>query len=123
MTAQEAKFPNADDYPKWAWWVALAFGLPFFPLIIYLTGNTLHAFFGSLSASAIAAVFITLRQWRTYVSFWIAMTVAGAVHYWVVSALPGSDNRSPGFVFAPLVIADILLWQFVTVTCIRTLRF
>lgn len=122
LTTQEVKFPDADAYPKWLWWVALSFGLPFFALIIYLTGNALHAFFGSLSVSAIAVVFITLRQWRTRVTFWIAMILAGGVHYWLVSALPGSDSHFAGIVFTPLVIADILLWQYITVVSIRVLR-
>ena len=121
-TAPDVKFPDGDAYPKWLFPIAIAFAVPFFVLVIAFTGNSRHAFFASLSACSIAAVFITLRQWRTHFSFWIAMVLAAAVHSWLVSAIPGSDSHFPGVVFTPLVIADILIWQYITVVCIRMLR-
>ncbi len=50
------------------------------------------------------------------------MVLAAALHCWLVSVIPGSDSHFPGVIFTPLLIVDILLWQYIGVVCIRMLR-
>lgn len=122
MTSRDIKFPDADAYPKWLVPVALVCGLPLFLWFAFQASNPLRGFVASLSASSVAVVFITLRQWRDRLSFWLSISLDVLVHVWFVAAIPGTDTHFPGIIFTPVVIADFLLWQLITVTLLRTLR-
>lgn len=122
MAAENVKFPSADAYPSWTVPVALAVAAPFF--LLDLLGNSLRGVLASMAAASITVVFITLRQWRTTVAFWFALLLNAAVHWYLIWSVTAhhSDSHFAGVILAPLFIADFLVWQLLTVVCIRTLR-
>lgn len=122
MKTQDITFPQADAYPKWLVPAALACGIPLFLWFAIQADNPLRGFVACLSAGSVVVVFVTLRQWRTRLSFWLAIGLNALVHTWLVTAISGTDSHFPGMIFAPVVIADFLLWQRITVALLRRLR-
>jgi hypothetical protein len=122
MTTDDVKFPDGDAYPNWTFPVAIGFGAPFF--FLDLLGNNLLGMLAAMSAAAVAVVFITLRKWRARLSFWIAIALNAVVHCFLVHwiTLGHSDSHFPGITLAPLLIVDIVFWQYVSVVCMKVLR-
>lgn len=115
-------FPGPERYPNWLVPVALSFGLPALALFAFL-GQPVRGFAASLSIDAVVVVFVTLWNFRKYVAFWMTMAFCAAFHLFIPYEIRGGDLPLPGALFAPLFIADFLLWQFVGVWAVRVLNF
>lgn len=122
MSVNDVKFPGGDAYPNWTFPVAIAVAAPFF--LFDLSGNLLRGLLAAMSAASVAVVFITLRQWRYRFSLWLVLFLDVAAHYWLISSATAhhSDSHFAGVLLAPVVIADILIWQVVAVIFIRKLK-
>jgi hypothetical protein len=102
--------------------VALAFGLPTFFVFAYF-GTAARGFAAALSVCSATAVVVTSLNLRKYISFWIVMSACLVAHAALVSSIPpDTDSHFAGIIFAPLVVADILFWQFVSVSIVRMIK-
>jgi hypothetical protein len=122
MEPAQVRMPDAEAYPNWLVPVALICGVPFFFWFTFRIGNQLQGFVAMLSAASVSVAFITLRQWRSYISFWLSNAINVFAHCFIVFATPNFDSHFPGIIFSPLLIADFLFWQFFTVLIIRSIR-
>jgi hypothetical protein len=122
MQAHDITFPGADQYPRWIIPAAAACGLPFFIFFAHY-GNPLRGFVAFLSAASIAVVIITLWNAREFAAFWLAVVANLIFHIAIVAMIQGSDSHFPGVIFAPVLIADFLVWQLLTVTAVRVFKW
>jgi len=116
----DVTMPGEDRYPNWLFPVAIAFGTPLFPIFWYL-GNNLRAFLSALFAATIFVTVYTLWNLRVYVVFWFVMIVDIFLHAALLFSITRTDSHFPGVIFAPVMIADLLFWQFTTVRLIKLL--
>src|SRR5436305_9365313 len=117
-----AKMPDEQAYPNWLWVAALAGAAPFFACFVY-EGNLLRAFVASLSVGALVATTVTLRAYRRFVTLWAVLATAAAFHCLLVISVPSADTHFAGIIFAPLVVVDVLFWQFAAVRLINLFDF
>jgi len=113
--------PGEDRYPNWLFPGAIAFGAPFFIPFWYFD-NSLRALLAALFAGTIFITVATLLNLRCYVTFWLIMALDVLFHVLVIFSITGRDSHFAGAAFAPVMLVDILFWQFVTVKAINLLK-
>jgi hypothetical protein len=113
--------PGEDRYPSWLFPVAIAFGTPFYIAFLYF-GNNLRAFLAALFSGTMFVVVATLWNLRKFVAFWLVAILAISLHAVVLFSIRGTDSHFPGVIFTPVMVVDVLLWQFLTVRAINLLR-
>jgi hypothetical protein len=118
---EDIKFPGTDNYPKWLIPVILAFSLPVFAYFAYYH-NPFRGFIASLSAGVVLTTSLTLRDLRGYFTFWLTMLICVLFHVSVIFLFQRTDSHFPGIIFTPIVIGDIMLWQYISVNFIRKFR-
>jgi hypothetical protein len=115
--------PREDRYPNWLFPAAIAFSAPFFIPFWYFESNNLRALLAALSAGTIFVTVATLWNLRTYLTFWMIMVLDVLGHVLLLFSIKGTSSHFPAAIFMPIMIADLLLWQFITVRAINLLRF
>ena len=121
METPNAKMPGADSYPAWIFPAFIIAALPFFAFFLY-NGEPIKAFLASLSVGSILTTSVTLWRYRNFFSLWIILGVDAVVHAMLVFYVSNVDTHFPGIIFTPLVVMDILIWQFIAVRAINLLR-
>jgi len=116
----EAKMPGADCYPNWLFPAFIAAAAPFFGFFLY-EDKPLRAFAAALSVGAILVTVVTLWQYRRSAVLWAVLLTAAVLHGVLVQSLPNADTHFPGIIFTPVVVLDVLFWQFVAVRLINLL--
>jgi hypothetical protein len=122
MSESAIRFPDANSYPRWWVPVALGSGVPAYFVFDYF-GSPARGFAAALSIASIVTVLVSLRNLKTYFSFWLVMLVCVIAHVVLVSVVPfDADTHFPGIIFTPLVFADCLFWTYAAVSTVRLFR-
>lgn len=113
--------PGADCYPNWIFPVFIAVAAPVFIYFLY-EGDPLRAFVAGLSVGTMLITTVTLWRYRRFVALWAVLLTAAVIHCILVFSLPNADTHFPGIIFTPLVVVDVLFWQFVAVRLLNLRR-
>jgi hypothetical protein len=115
---KNTSLPGAGKYPSWLWWVCLIIASPWFVYFVY-NGEHLRALVATLSIGAVLCLAVTLRDDIRTVLYWLAILACAVFHALLVMSIKVEWRHFPGTIFTPLVVVDLLAWQWLFASASR----
>jgi hypothetical protein len=115
---KNTSLPRTDRYPSWLWWVCLIVASPLFVYFL-CNGEHLRALIGTLSIGAVLCLAVTLRDDINTVLYWLVIAACAVFHVVLVMSIKVEWRHFPGVVFTPLVVVDLLAWQWLFASASR----